>query len=549
MKEALKRWLFALLGKDPQPVVLVAGAGPHEAEMRRLVTDVPVLTVPLEGAGAGEAWLGLRRAARGRRVALCAARLEDRAALLAALAAFPFRVLAFNARLERHHVHWREPLASLLFLAGVPRDRIFLRPRWLAPWKKDRSVLPRAWRCMGGRGLRGGRPCVAVVSPYLPWPQAHGGAVRIANLLEKCSEHFDIFLFGFEDGQGPADYERMARFCAQVYAADKPRWREPRWSTLLPPEACEFYTPELDGGLRGLMRQHGVKLLQAEYTQMARYRPDILVEHDITWDLFAQVHGQRRSLSSWWDLWRWRRFERRALREVRRVVVMSEKDAVLAGVPDKTVVIPNGVDLDRFRAEPEPAGGPPELLFVGSFRHFPNLRAFHFLIEEVWPLLEGRNVRLTVVAGPQPELYWTPRPLDARITLHGYVADVQPLYARSTLVLIPTVVSAGTNLKALEAMASQRAIVSTPSGVAGLGLVHGESVWIAETAVEFAAGVLRLLDDAPLRRSLAAAARRHAELHYGWHSIARRQTALWRELLAAGEGRGGNAPEDDARRS
>ncbi len=156
----------------------------------------------------------------------------------------------------------------------------------------------------------------------------------------------------------------------------------------------------------------------------------------------------------------------------------------------------------------------------------------------MWPRLAGRDLRLTVVAGPQPELYWPARPLEARITLHGYVADVQPLYARSTLVLIPTVVSAGTNLKALEAMASQRAIVSTPSGVAGLGLVHGESVWIAETADAFAAGVMRLLEDAALRRSIAAAARRYAELHYGWDALAQRQVALWREMLegACGEG-------------
>jgi glycosyltransferase involved in cell wall biosynthesis len=107
-------------------------------------------------------------------------------------------------------------------------------------------------------------------------------------------------------------------------------------------------------------------------------------------------------------------------------------------------------------------------------------------------------------------------------------------------VLIPTVVSAGTNLKALEAMASQRAIVSTPSGVAGLGLVHGESVWIAETAGEFAAAVLRLLEDAALRQRLAAAARRHAERHYGWEASARRQVELWREI--SGEGSGGGEP-------
>jgi glycosyltransferase involved in cell wall biosynthesis len=530
VKQRLKRILFALLGKDPEPVVLIAGDGPHGEEMRRLVREVPVLQVPARGAGAGEMWLELRRAARGRRVALCAASLEDRRALLAALAAFPFRVLAFNARLERHHVHWREPLASLLFLAGVPRDRIFLRPRWLAPWKRDRSELPREWREAGGRGFRPGAPRVAVLTPYLPWPPAHGGAVRLYNLLRKCSELYDIVLFGFEDGQSESDFARIGGFCAAVYAAARPRWREPRWSTLLPPEACEFYTPELDRSLRRLMRACGAALLQAEYTQMARYRPDILVEHDVTWDLYHQVHERRRSPGSWWDLWRWRRFERAAIRRARRVVAMSEKDAALLACPEKTVILPNGVDLERFRAAPEPPAGPPELLFVGSFRHFPNVRAFLFLVDEVWPRLAHRDVRLTVVAGPQPELYWTPRPLDPRITVHAYVADVQPLYERSTIVLIPTLESAGTNLKALEAMASRRAIVSTPSGVAGLGLADGESVLIAHDAAGFAAAVLRLLDDAALRGRLAAAARRHAEMHYGWDRIAQRQVELWDSL-------------------
>ncbi|GIU77169.1 MAG: hypothetical protein KatS3mg005_0407 [Bryobacteraceae bacterium] len=530
MKQTLKRALFGLLGKEAEAVVLAAGEGAHGEEMRRLVREAEVAEVRLTGAGAGEQWLELRRAARGRRVALCAVRLEDRRALEAALWAFPFRVLVFNERMERHHVHWREPVASALFLRGVPRDRIFLRPKWLAPWKRDRSELPREWREAGGRGFREGKKRVAVLTPYLPLPPSHGGAVRLSNLLRKCSEQFDIVLFGFEDGQTAADFAAMGEFCAAVFAAAKPRYREPRWSTLLPPEACEFYTPELERGLRERMRALGARLLQAEYTQMARYKPDVLVEHDVTWDLFGQVHERKGTAGSWWDWKRWRWFEGRAVKRARRVVVMSEKDAGLLGCPEKTVVIPNGVDLERFRAAPEREEGPAELLFVGSFRHFPNVRAFGFLVEEVWPRLKRRDVRLTVVAGPQPELYWTARELDGRITVHGYVADVQPMYERATLVVIPTVVSAGTNLKALEAMASARAMVSTPSGVAGLGLVHGESVWIAETAEEFAAGIERLLEDAELRRKIAAAARRRAEEEYSWETIARKQAELWESL-------------------
>ena len=193
--------------------------------------------------------------------------------------------------------------------------------------------------------------------------------------------------------------------------------------------------------------------------------------------------------------------------------------------------IPNGVDLARFTPEPEPDAQ--NLLFIGSFRHFPNVRAYQFFVEQVWPLLENQHpeIRTTVVAGPDPHLYWPHPSPDARINLRGFTADVRPLYVAANLVLIPTVVSAGTNLKALEAMAMQRAIVSTSSGVAGLGLEHGRSVWIADTPHEFAAAIIRLLSDADLRATLGTNARNIAVAKYGWPALAELQTKLWRSLL------------------
>lgn len=526
MKDRLKRILFGLLGKDPEAVVVLAGRGAHAELMRELAPAARFIEVEgAPGEETGQWWMRLRRAASGRRVALCAASMNEPRALAGALAAFPNRVLAFNGHLERHHVRMRAPLASALFLSGLPKDRIYIRPRWLFPFKKDRSWLPRHWRHAGGRGFRPGAPRVAVLSPYFPWPLAHGGAVRIYHLLKECAKEWDIVLFAFEDGQRQEDFDKIAGICPAVYVAAKPRYREPRWATLLPPEACEFFTPELAADLRAILARSAVALLQTEYTQMARYGGQVLVEHDVTWDLFEQVHRRGASPASWWDLWRWRRFERRALRRFPAIVVMSAKDAALAGQPGKTFVIPNGVDLKRFR--PAPASGE-GLLFVGSFRHFPNVRAYRFLVEEVWPEVAGRAGRLTVVAGPHPELYWPAPPSDERIILHGFVADVERLYEQACLVVIPTTVSAGTNLKALEAMASAKAIVSTSSGVAGLGLEHGRSVWIADTAGEFAAGIRRLLGDAELRARMGRQARRHAELHYGWEALAGLQSKLWR---------------------
>ena len=76
----------------------------------------------------------------------------------------------------------------------------------------------------------------------------------------------------------------------------------------------------------------------------------------------------------------------------------------------------------------------------------------------------------------------------------------------------------------------ERAVISTSSGCAGLGVDHGINIWIADTAVAFAAGIGKLLDDAVLRSRIAGAGRSLVETRFDWRSIGLRQRALLREL-------------------
>ncbi len=561
LKQSLKKLVFGLLGKDPEAVVVsfLSGEAPlaraMAEEVRRIVPDrrhfvVSVGPAP-EGREAVPASL-LRRAPPGSctgsfaapfaacasgRLPCCSLKMRrivpcgwPRAC------SHPSKILAYNARLERHHLKLRSFVASWLFVRGVPLDRIFLRPWWLCPWKKDRSSIPSTHQVLEGRALSPRRPRVAVLSPYFPYPLSHGGAVRIFHLLREAARRFDIFLFAFTESGEPIEPGPVLEFCAQAILVPKPRYREPRWSSLAPPEVCEYRSPVMRRLLDEMRRQYSLELVQVEYTQLASYGGDVLVEHDVTFDLYRQVHAEKRSLSAWWDLARWRRFETRALRRYRRVVTMSEKDTGLLGISHARA-IPNGVDLERFRPVPERPGR--HLLFIGSFRHFPNVIAYRFFTEKVWPLVrdEFPDMTLTVVAGPDPLVFWraaadSPAPApDDRIQLLEFVRDVRPLYEQANLVLVPTLVSAGTNVKVLEAMAMERAVLSTSSGCAGLGLVHATSVWVADDPQSFADGLRRLISDAALRQSIARAARLHAERHFDWKQLGSAQRALWTELL------------------
>jgi len=550
LKQWIKRRLFAILGKDPDAVVVTFCTG-DASLCRRMVDEIRALVPDRRHfVVTPENWPQMRSELRRYRIGLAPLMLAhtDRSHDLTnalrrvAYRLAPRKILAYNSRLERHHL--RPTLASFLFWRGVPLDRIYLRPWWW-PWKKrERSSVPAGYHVLEGRPCSPGRKRIAVLAPYFPYPLAHGGAVRIFHLLREMAREFDVELFAFTDKLGQAlpsaDSAPLLEFCARVAFVEKPRYREPRWSSFLPPEVHEFRSPAMRRAIAEERRTFRFTALQVEYTQLAEYGGDALVEHDVTFDLFDQIRRSQPTLSAWWDWFRWHRFETRAFRRYRRVVVMSKKDAELLGRDVPCSVLPNGVDLERFRPQPEQPGQ--RLLFIGSFRHFPNVAAYRFFTERVWPLLHKAlpeqfpELTLTVVCGPEHLTYWrafadSPEPAPhPRIRMLGFVPDVRRLYVEANLVIVPTTVSAGTNIKVLEAMAMQRAVVSTPSGCAGLGLSHGLSVWEAETPEAFAAGIATLLADPERRRKMALAAYDEAQRSFDWQTIGERQRDLLRTL-------------------
>jgi glycosyltransferase involved in cell wall biosynthesis len=195
------------------------------------------------------------------------------------------------------------------------------------------------------------------------------------------------------------------------------------------------------------------------------------------------------------------------------------------------------VDLRRFQPLPRETEGQ-AILFVGSFRHLPNLLAFEAMREtimpEVWTRFPG--CALHVIAGPDHDKWarsggkgklLAP---DPRIRIQGFVEDVRPSYRECDVVAIPLPVSAGTNIKLMEAMACGRAIVSTPVGCQGLDLEDGADLLVSDIGLAFGEAIGLLLADGSLREQMAARARRTAEQRFDWDIIAREALISYRRL-------------------
>jgi GT2 family glycosyltransferase/glycosyltransferase involved in cell wall biosynthesis len=377
------------------------------------------------------------------------------------------------------------------------------------------------------------RPRVLIASPYLPFPLSHGGAVRMYNLMRRAAEEFDLLLVAFTEHAAPPPPEILA-ICAEVVLVRHTGSHDLPF-TGRPEVVEEFASPSFRAALHQTIRKWRPAVAQLEFTQLAQYAPDcapastILVEHDVTFDLYQQLlrFDDRWELRRELDLWR--KFETAAWRTVDRVVTMSEQDRrIVTSTP--AVTLANGVDLQRFRPFPNTVTDPRRILFIGSFAHRPNVMAVEFFLNQVWPLLN--RATLHIIAGTRHEQYPVAADLaQPGIELEGFVADVRPAYRQAALVIAPLVASAGTNIKVLEAMAMGKAVVSTPAGVNGLDLTPGEDFLLVHTAAEMAAAVEDLLAAPAIRARIETAARSRVERDYNWDAIARAQSALYRELL------------------
>jgi len=205
-------------------------------------------------------------------------------------------------------------------------------------------------------------------------------------------------------------------------------------------------------------------------------------------------------------------------------------------------MIPNGVDVERFRPGASPLrrewGIEQDEIVILLARRLVEKNGVTNFAGAV-RLLDPKSFRL-VIAGDGPErskmiAILSDAHLLDRTRFLGAVSNFEmpAVYRAADISVLPSLAEA-TSISGLEAMACGLPLVGTRVGGIPAIMADGETGLLVEPGhpEQFAAALRRLISESGLRARLGAAARTRAEQEFSWPEIARRTLHVYRECLA-----------------
>jgi glycosyltransferase involved in cell wall biosynthesis len=216
-----------------------------------------------------------------------------------------------------------------------------------------------------------------------------------------------------------------------------------------------------------------------------------------------------------------RRFEGRAYRPFKRVVLVTDDDAREVSKLDPSLVtatIPNGVDAAHYAPEPRERAG---VLFTGALDAPSNEQAALRLAERIMPLVPGAELTL-VGRSPGPRLRALPG-----VRVIADVPDLRPYLWAAAVYACPMVSGTGIKNKLLEAMAAGAPAVATPLACQGLAVRDGEQLRIADSDEALAAAIAEVLASPG---DLAGSARAYVTSHHDWNAVADAYAAVYERV-------------------
>ncbi len=381
---------------------------------------------------------------------------------------------------------------------------------------------------------------ILFLATWFPYPPDNGARIRTYYLVKALSKAHDVHLLSLlRDDSDPQNADKLLDICS-VVSLHKSRWFKPGTIKSIfgffspqPRSIIDTYNHEIRRSVEQALDEIKPDMIIASYLDIAVYVPNklpipcVLDEHNCEYAVLRRnaesiknpFHRLRYKLG-WKKFARW---ESSMCRRFSRVVTVSDTDrqCLLEAAPDlcNIDVIPNGVDTDRYDAASwAPMHG--SLIYNGALTYGANLDAVRYYADQIYPLLSEDVPEIELrVTGRYDNVDLNGLANCPGIKLTGYVDDIRPELAKSSVCIVPLRQGGGSRLKILEAMAAGVPVVSTSIGVEGLDVTDRVHLLIADSPIEFAEAVSTIINDRNLAAGLSKNARQLVEEKYDWSAI------------------------------
>jgi len=364
---------------------------------------------------------------------------------------------------------------------------------------------------------------VLFVSPYPICPPIHGGGVFMYQTVRELAKLTDLHLIVLLDHERErAPHAELDPICASTKYIARLVGRQKALGSTEPHAPREFRNRELAWLIHRTIYTKKIDVLQLEYTVLGQYAsefrhsPSMLFEHDVYFQSIARrlpyMNGLVERTEARWEYLRALRYELKLLPRMDRVQVCTRDNAdyLESFLPELKGKIDDGyrAGIDTQQYAFKPAGREPfTLLFLGSFRHLPNVEALQWFLKEVFPKIRAAEPRARlVIVGSDPPPRHSLRDAEA-IEMIGFVEDVREPLSRYAVFVCPILAGSGIRVKLLEAFAAGIPVVSTRVGAEGLANKDGEVCALADDATLFAGHAVRLLQNPEEAEALSRRAR------------------------------------------
>ena len=158
-----------------------------------------------------------------------------------------------------------------------------------------------------------------------------------------------------------------------------------------------------------------------------------------------------------------------------------------------------------------------DIVFVGGYRHPPNVDAALWMAREILPLIRAQrqDIVLHLIGSDVTDAVMALDELPG-VRVHGHVPDLDPYMDGCRIGLAPLRYGAGVKGKINLSMAHGQPVVATPAAVEGMHLRDGVDVLVGADAQDFADAVLRLYDDRALWDTLSRHGVENVERHFSF---------------------------------